>query len=70
MQPCTLWFRFDPFKGWRYSHLEDGHADNPRPEPKVPAQRTAWKGAQWSAKRAWLTDELPARVVHYGPEDA
>ncbi len=70
MQPCTLWFKRDVREDvWEYNHLEDGHAQTRVPSPKTPGQ-AGWKGGLWQRSHAWLTDDLPARVVHYGPDDA
>lgn len=75
MTPCTLWFRYiqedrlrlDP---WAFNHLEDGHATTTHPAPKVAAAQGGWARARWERTWAWLTADVPPRVVHYGPGEA
>jgi hypothetical protein len=67
--PCTLWHRHDPVNGWAFNHLGDGHETGRRPTPRHPAQVALWARGEWSKTHCWLTDDLPPKVVMYGPDD-
>lgn len=70
MKPCTLWYRpTHRGKANEFNHLADGHETGDTPAPKCPAHVAAWAGAGWVAVHAWLSDELPAKVVHTPAEE-
>ena len=72
MKPCTLWYRWVPISPHKeecvFNHLADGHEQGAKPAPMHEA-RKAWARAEWGKTHAWLTDDVPPKVVHYGPED-
>lgn len=61
MKPCTLWYR-RVGTDVSYNHLEGGHNQQPL-LPHLPV--SGWLPPIF----AWLTDEIPPRVVHYSPEE-
>jgi len=65
LQPATLWSRKNDKGDWEFNHLELGHVQEgtTRPTPKHENHKTAWKRGEWHARLAYLTAELPARVV-------
>jgi len=71
MKPVTKWFHQPtPEFEMAFNHLEDGHSQECGPKAHTPEQAKQWKGGRWERVHAWLTDSMPARVVHYTPEEA
>lgn len=68
MTQTTLWYRAT-LDTWVFNHLSQGHEQGRHPAPKHPNHRPAWSRGEWSRKHAWLTDTVPPKVVHFGPED-
>jgi hypothetical protein len=68
MNPCTLWYRHSPVGGWEFNHLDDEHQTTEKPPPKH-ANHDSWLRSRWQRKHAWLTDEVPPKVVYYSDAD-
>jgi hypothetical protein len=66
MTPITVWYRWLRNDGgdyyWDFNHVEDGHITTDLPTPKCPEHKRIWQG-KWKFEHAWLTDELPGKVV-------
>ncbi len=60
----TLWYRTNEKGEWMMNHLEDGHCPNELPTPKVPAQKSVWGKGTWTKEHAWLSGDLPPKVLH------
>lgn len=70
MTPCTEWFHLEGYPpAFEYNHLEFGHATTLRPKPKTPEHARPWGHGIWRRYHAWLNDDVPPMVVHYGPDD-
>lgn len=70
MNPVTVWYR-KRIPGQMpadINHIEDGHNTTGRPTVKHPDQARTWRG-EWECNHAWLTDDVPPRLVYYGPDD-
>lgn len=65
LAPVTLWSRKTEKEEWEFNHLEDGHvADGVlRPTPKHDNHKSAWRKGDWLARRAFLSKDVPPRVV-------
>ena len=63
--PVTLWSRKNEQGDWEFNHLEDGHIadDAERPTPKHENHKTAWRKGAWHAHRAFLSADVPPRVI-------
>lgn len=70
MKPITEWYRAVPDPDMEdFNHIEDGHVPLTRPTPKTPEQVGPWSRGKWYGYHAWLTDDVPPKVVHYGPDE-
>lgn len=70
LSPVTVWYRWDGIVGdWEYNHLGDGHELTDKPAPRHPIHIKGWSGGKWIKYHMWLTDDLPAKVVGYTPDD-
>lgn len=65
--PCTVWYKRDFVKGWEYNHLQYGFARAAKPTPSFPSQ-AGWLRGEWIGYDAWLTHDVPPKVVYY-PND-
>ncbi len=69
MNPCTIWFRFDPRNGEQFNHVALGHSMHRRPLANSQLQTDQWARAQWRREFAWLTNDVPPKVTLTPPED-
>lgn len=67
MKPVTKWWRRMPRSdSEEFNHIEDGHST--ADIPSAP-QFAGTHPGMWSKDHMWLTDDVPPKLVAYGPDD-
>jgi hypothetical protein len=60
----TLWLRTNETGEWTMNHLEDGRCPNDLSTPMPSSQRSVWAKGTWMKEHAWLSGDLPPKVLH------
>lgn len=67
MKPITRWHRKNEKGVFEFNHIEDGHVPTHAklPTPKCEIHKKSWSNGVWQFSHAWLTDELPPKVIYH-----